>query len=80
MKQLILKLDEQANHSIVLEDLDQYRILVVEPQVGYLKQQLEILLEENTYAAGMRSGHEDKNESLTRIEAAEMKDMKKTKK
>ena len=52
VKQLILKLDEQANHSIVLEDLDQYRILVVEPQVPYLRQQLDILLEENTYAAG----------------------------
>lgn len=52
MKQLILKLDEQANHSIVLEDLDEYRILVVEPQVTYLREQLEILLEENTYAAG----------------------------
>lgn len=52
MKQLILKLDEQTNHSIVLEDLDQFRLLVVEPQVGFLKQQLDILLEENTYAAG----------------------------
>lgn len=52
VKQLILKLDEQANHSIVLEDLDQFRILVVEPQVGYLRSQLEVLLEENTYAAG----------------------------
>lgn len=53
VKQLILKLDEQAMHSIVLEDLDAYRLLVVEPQVGFLKRQLEILLEENTYAAGM---------------------------
>lgn len=52
VKQLILKLDEQAMHSIVLEDLDAYRLLVVEPQVGFLKRQLEILLEENTYAAG----------------------------
>lgn len=52
VKQLILKLDEQENHSIVLEDLDQYRILVVEPKVAILRQELEKLLEENTYAAG----------------------------
>lgn len=56
VKQLILKLDEQANHSIVLEDLDDYRILVVEPQVAYLREQLEVLLEENTYAAGINAG------------------------
>ena len=51
MKQLILKLDEQANHSILLEDLDDYRILVTRGQLDFLRKELESLLEENTYTS-----------------------------
>ncbi|BFZ54491.1 hypothetical protein PYCC9005_001528 [Savitreella phatthalungensis] len=56
VKQLILKLDEQANHSILLEDLDDYRILVTRGQLEYLRKELESLLEENTYTSVMDLG------------------------
>lgn len=74
---MILKLDEQASHGIVLEDLDQYRVLVVEPQVGFLRQQLEILLEENTYAAGTFSPIENVIVCSRRSEAVDVKEQKK---
>lgn len=77
VKQLILKLDEQASHGIVLEDLDQYRVLVVEPQVGFLRQQLEILLEENTYAAGTFLSIENVIVCSQKSEAVDVKEQKK---
>ncbi|ORY83790.1 TFIIH subunit TTDA/Tfb5, partial [Protomyces lactucae-debilis] len=49
VKQLILKLDEQAGHTILLEDLDAYRILVTKNQVDHVRRELDRLLEENTY-------------------------------
>lgn len=55
VKQLILKLD-QDDHTILMEDLDDQRLLVSANKLDYIRTELEKLLEENTYTSAIDLG------------------------
>jgi len=50
VKQILLTLDERPNQSFIIEDLDEFHVLIRADEEQRVKRELEAELEKNTYS------------------------------
>ncbi|KAI0002438.1 hypothetical protein BJV74DRAFT_765485, partial [Russula compacta] len=50
VKQILLTLDERPGQSFMIEDLDEFHVLIRADEEGRVRRELEAELEKNTYS------------------------------